>query len=76
MVSGMISSPVAVSSQSVMVTSPLFVIHDNTGITSNVSPFQLLPFSPKESRLALVTKATAPSGVFENALVPTVGATP
>ena len=76
MVSGIINSPVAASLQSVMVTSPLFVIHDNTGTTCNVSPFQSLPLSPKELRASIVTKATAPSDTPENALLPTVGATP
>ena len=41
-----------------------------------VKEFQSVPSSPKELRVSIVTKATAPSGTPVNASTPTVGAAP
>ena len=48
-VSGMTSSPVAASLQSVMVTSPPVVVHVKGVIVFKVRPFQSLPLAPKDA---------------------------
>jgi len=48
-VSGMTSSPVAPSLQSVMVTSPPVVVHVKGVIVFKVRPFQSLPLAPKDA---------------------------
>ena len=79
MVSGMTKSPTAKVSQSVMMTSPPFVVHviSSSGLmTSIINPFQIDPISPKLARKPSCTMTTASSGKPAKALRPTSGAAP